>query len=63
METPSILATEDKELLRLFTKKENGVISLLQDIRFYLKKLDDHYGTTGFMVCGPSVPPVDVLGI
>lgn len=63
METPSVLATEDRKLVKIFKKKDDGVISLLQDIRFYLKKLDDHYGETGFKVCGPSLPPVDVLGI
>lgn len=63
METPSVLATEDGKLLEVFNRTDFGVIGLLSDIRYYLKKLDDHYGETGFKVCGPSLPPVDVLGI
>lgn len=52
----------DEKLIQQFTKG-NGVISLLMDIKGYLKKIESNYTPKGLQVCGPSIPPVDVLGI
>lgn len=57
---------EDRKILRVLNRKDTGVVSLLTDIRFYLKSINEWY-ETGFGLHvwnNPAAPNVlDVVGI